>query len=309
MHDIDADAPRSPEQATVYEVVHTTVYSYSEAVPVCHNEVHLRPRDTAGQEVMFHALAVDPPPATTASRIDWFGNHVSMFTIGQVHLRLAVTSTSRVAVATPTRWGSLPSSPWEAVRDRAAVSTAAIEFVGVSPFVRTLPQLAEYARVSFQPGRPWAEAVVDLTRRIHREFVYDPTATTTSTPVEDVFTLRRGVCQDFAHLQIACLRSLRLPARYVSGYLCNTAPRAATPASPAAPLLVGADASHAWVSAWGGDAGWLDVDPTNDCVVGDRHVTVAWGRDYGDVCPIRGVFVGGGQHGMDVAVHVTRSQP
>ena len=124
---------------------------------------------------------------------------------------------------------------------------------------------------------------------------YDPTATTTSTPVEDVFTHKRGVCQDFAHLQIACLRSLHLPARYVSGYLCNTSSPTNAPASP---TLVGADASHAWLAAWGGDAGWLDVDPTNDCVVGDRHVTVAWGRDYGDVCPIRGVFVGGGQHGM-----------
>ena len=171
--------------------------------------------------------------------------------------------------------------------------------------MRTLPQLADYASASFPPGRPWAEGIVDLTRRIHRDFVYDPTATTTSTPVEDVFMHKRGVCQDFAHLQIACLRSLHLPARYVSGYLCNTSSPTNAPPSP---TLVGADASHAWLAAWGGDAGWLDVDPTNDCVVGDRHVTVAWGRDYGDVCPIRGVFVGGGQHGMDVAVHVTRCQ-
>jgi transglutaminase-like putative cysteine protease len=305
MIDIDAQAPGDRAPATVYEVVHTTVYSYSEEVPVCHNEVHLRPRDTAYQQVLFHAFAVDPPPATTASRIDWFGNHVSMFTIGQVHLRLAVTSTSRVAVTLPPSWRSLPPISWEEVRDRAATSPAAVEFVGLSPFVRTLPQLADYARVSFSPGRPWAEALVDLMRRIHREFVYDPTATTTSTPVEDVFALKRGVCQDFAHLQIAFLRSLHLPARYVSGYLCNTSSPANVPPSP---TLVGADASHAWMAAWGGDAGWLDVDPTNDCVVGDRHVTVAWGRDYGDVCPIRGVFVGGGQHGMDVAVHVTRCQ-
>ncbi len=303
MIDTESESLGAGTQATVYEVVHTTVYSYSEEVPVCHNEVHLRPRDTAGQQVLFHAFAVDPPPATTASRIDWFGNHVTMFTIGEVHHRLAVTSTSRVAVAPPAPWRSLPAISWEAVRDSASTSPAAIEFVGVSPFVRTLPQLADYASTSFLPGRPWAEALVDLTRRIHREFVYDPTATTTSTPVEDVFALKRGVCQDFAHLQIACLRSLHLPARYVSGYLCNTS----SPAhAAAAPALVGADASHAWLAAWGGDAGWLDVDPTNDCVVGDRHVTVAWGRDYSDVCPIRGVFVGGGQHGMDVAVHVTR---
>ncbi len=293
-----------PGRTTVYDVVHTTAYSYSEEVPVCHNEVHLAPRHTPTQEVLFQSLAIDPLPVTSSEHIDWFGNRVTLFTIEEVHLRLVVTATSRIAVATPADWTRLPAIPWETVRDRAASDPLAVEFLCESPFVRRLAALADWAGASFPPGRPWAEGLVDLTRRIHRDFAYDPTATTTSTPVEDVFTLRRGVCQDFAHLQIACLRSLGLPARYVSGYLCNTASAVASPVAAAIPALVGADASHAWLAAWDGDAGWLDVDPTNDCVVGDRHVTVAWGRDYGDVCPIRGVFVGGGQHGMDVAVHV-----
>jgi len=295
-----------PRSTTVYDVVHTTVYSYSEPVPVCHNEVHLAPRDTPDQEVLFQSLSVAPQPVTSSEHTDWFGNRVAVFTIEEVHLRLVVTATSRVAVARPPEWTARPRTPWETVRDRAASDHQAVEFCCESPFVRRLPALVEWAGTSFPPGRPWTEAVVDLTRRIHRDFAYDPTATTTSTPVEDVFALKRGVCQDFAHLQIACLRSLGLPARYVSGYLCNTGARD-TPA-PLVPLpqLVGADASHAWLAAWNGDDGWLDVDPTNDCVVGDRHVTVAWGRDYGDVCPIRGVFVGGGQHGMEVAVHVSR---
>ena len=149
---------------------------------------------------------------------------------------------------------------------------------------------------------------MDLTRRIHREFVYDPTATTTSTPVEEVFSHRRGVCQDFAHLQIACLRSLGLPARYVSGYLCNERRVHGTSGTGANDAgMVGADASHAWLAGWGGSAGWLDLDPTNDCQAGLLHITVAWGRDYADVSPIKGVCVGGGQHSMDVAVHVTRT--
>jgi len=293
-------------QRTIYDVVHTTVYSYSEPVPVCHNEVHLAPRPTPIQEVLLHSLAIEPQPITSSEHVDWFGNGVTLFTIEEVHLRLVVRATSRVAVVKPIDWTTLPAIPWETVLERAATDPGAVEFLCDSPFVGRSGALADWAAVSFPPGRPWAEAVFDLTRRIHLDFTYDPTATTTSTPVEDVFSLKRGVCQDFAHLQIACLRSLGLPARYVSGYLSNTAPRSAAPDSVQAPALVGADASHAWLSAWDGDAGWLDFDPTNDCVVGDRHVTVAWGRDYGDVCPIRGVFVGGGQHGMEVAVHVSR---
>jgi transglutaminase-like putative cysteine protease len=307
------DQNGSAHQPVRYDVRHTTTYSYSEPVPVCHNEVHLVPRELSRQRLLATALEVDPAPAGISTSTDYFGNQVGYFSVEEGHERLVVIATSSVAVEPPRPWQEHASPAWEAIRDAVASAAdpeaiAAREFVLDSPFVRLAPQLAEWARQSFTPGRPWAEAVMDLTRRIHRDFVYDPTATTTSTPVEEVFAHRRGVCQDFAHLQIACLRSLGLPARYVSGYLCNERRVHGTAGADANDAgMVGADASHAWLAAWGGLAGWLDVDPTNDCQAGLLHITVAWGRDYADVSPIKGVCVGGGRHAIDVAVHVTRT--
>ena len=298
----------------VYDVVHTTTYSYSEPVPVCHNEVHLMPRTTASQRVLSHCLSVKPLPVRMSNSLDYFGNHVGIFSLEEVHEKLVVSAASRVEIWPSTPWEDLVSRPWELVRDHLAHNpcpeTLSVgQFRYDSPMVRANPRLAEWAGLSFRPGRPWAEAVVDLTHRIHGSFAYDPAATTTSTPVEEVFDLKRGVCQDFAHLQIACLRSLGLAARYVSGYLCNLGPPPTGETGSAVEQgMVGADASHAWLSCWGGEAGWLDVDPTNRCVVGGLHVTVAWGRDYGDVCPIKGVYVGGGHHSMEVAVRVIRVQ-
>ena len=298
----------------VYDVVHTTTYSYSEPVPVCHNEVHLMPRTTASQRVLSHCLSVKPLPVRMSNSLDYFSNHVGIFSLEEVHEKLVVTAASRVEIVPPTPWEDLVSRPWELVRDHLAHNpgpeTLSVgQFRYDSPMVRANPRLAEWAGLSFRPGRPWAEALVDLTHRIHGSFAYDPAATTTSTPVEEVFDLKRGVCQDFAHLQIACLRSLGLAARYVSGYLCNLGPPPTGETGSAVEQgMVGADASHAWLSCWGGEAGWLDVDPTNRCVVGGLHVTVAWGRDYGDVCPIKGVYVGGGHHSMEVAVRVIRAQ-
>jgi len=288
---------------TRYRVEHRTTYTYTEPVPVCHNEVHLVPRSLPRQRILSNAMVVDPAPASIASYLDSFGNSTAFFAIHEPHEQLIVTSTSGVEVVPPASWETLPGQAWESVRDCLTRSPGpetldAVQFRFESPLVRTSPLLAEWARESFTSGRHWAEAVVDLTRRINREFVYDPAATTTSTPVEEVFRLRRGVCQDFAHLEIACLRSLGLAARYVSGYISN-------PRGPGDRELVGADASHAWLACWGGEAGWLEVDPTNDCVPGNQHLTLGWGRDYADVCPIKGVYVGGGKHGMDVAVHVT----
>jgi len=308
-----ADQNGSASLPVRYDVRHTTAYSYSEPVPVCHNEIHLVPRELPRQRLVATSLEVDPAPTGISTSTDYFGNQVGHFSVEEGHERLVVTATSSVAVDPPRPWHEFPPTPWETIRDAVAFSATAEaitarEFVLDSPFVRGGPQLAEWAGQSFTPGRPWAEAVMDLTRRIHRDFVYDPSATTTSTPVEDVFAHRRGVCQDFAHLQIACLRSLGLPARYVSGYLCNerrvhgSAGEGANDAG-----MVGADASHAWLAAWGGPTGWLDADPTNDCQAGLLHITVAWGRDYADVSPIKGVCVGGGRHSMEVAVHVTRT--
>jgi len=295
-----------------YDVRHTTTYTYSDPVPVCHNEIHLVPRELPRQRLLASTLDVDPLPLDIATYTDYFGNQVGFFAVEEGHERLEVAATSSVEILPVVPWTALPTMPWETVRDELAraatpAALAAREFCLDSPLIRGQPQLAEWTRASFTPGRPWAEAVMDLTRRIHREFVYDPSATTTSTPVEEVFAHRRGVCQDFAHLQIACLRSLGLASRYVSGYLCNERRvhgSAGDGANDAG--MVGADASHAWLACWGGEAGWLDVDPTNDCQAGNLHITVAWGRDYDDVTPIKGVCVGGGRHAMDVAVHVTR---
>ena len=287
-----------------YDVRHETVYSYSDAVPVCHNEIRLVPRELPHQRLLSNQLVIDPEPAVVSSRLDSFGNRVGMFAIEAGHRRLVVTSTSMVEVDPARDWRTREPLPWETLRDRLtrdtdAATLAARQFACESPLVPTSPRLASWAGESFTPSRPWHEALIDLTSRIHREFAYDPTATTTSTPVEEVFALKRGVCQDFAHLQIACLRSLGLAARYVSGYISNE-----RPAGQAG--MVGADASHAWLACWGGSEGWLDVDPTNDCPAGSLHVTIGWGRDYADVAPVKGVCVGGGTHGMEVAVHVSR---
>jgi transglutaminase-like putative cysteine protease len=290
-----------------YQVRHETVYSYSEAVPVCHNAIHLVPRELPRQRLLSNLLVVDPEPEVLSSHLDSFGNRVGMFAIEAGHRRLVVTATSVVEVDPPRDWRELEPLPWETLRDRLARDTdpatlEARQFAFDSPLVRTSPRLASWAAESFTPSRPWHEALVELTARIHREFTYDPTATTTSTPVEEVFALKRGVCQDFAHLQIACLRSLGLAARYVSGYISNERP----PGTDGQIGMVGADASHAWLACWGGSDGWLDVDPTNDCPAGMLHVTIGWGRDYADVAPVKGVCIGGGTHGMEVAVHVAR---
>lgn len=292
---------------TRYEVRHETVYSYSEAVPVCHNEVHLVPRELPRQRLLSHRLVIDPEPAVLSSRLDSFGNRVGSFAIEAGHRRLAVAATSVVEVDPPRDWREFERLPWETLRDRLtrdtdAATLAAREFAFESPLVPTSPRLASWAAESFTPARPWAEALLALTARLHREFAYDPTATTTSTPVEEVFALKRGVCQDFAHLQIACLRSLGLAARYVSGYISS----GRDPGAAGGSGMVGADASHAWLACWGGSDGWLDVDPTNDCQAGSLHVTIGWGRDYADVTPVKGVCTAGGTHSMDVAVHVAR---
>jgi transglutaminase-like putative cysteine protease len=290
-----------------WRVVHATSYSYSEPVPVCHNEVHLTPRDTPWQRVVSHHLGIAPVPATVAHHTDVFGNHVGFLALEEPHSHLVITATSEVDML-PSAPSCSDDRPWDQTAGAVSRCTAAErlwlrQFRLESPLVRWAPPLAAWAAQSFPSGRPSLDAILDLTGRIHREFTYDPTATTISTPVEEVYSLRRGVCQDFAHLQIACLRSLGIPARYVSGYIASSRQTAdGTATGP----LVGADASHAWLSCWGGDRGWVDVDPTNDCLVGEQHVTVAWGRDYADVCPIKGVYVGGGQHQMDVAVDVRR---
>jgi transglutaminase-like putative cysteine protease len=285
-----------------YQIVHATKYLYSEPVPLCQNEVHLKPRDTARQRCVAHRLAIAPAPHKLEECRDYFGNRIQFFTIQDKHSELSVAAHSEVELAPADPLPADGTASWEQVRsamqDPPADNDLDVrQFVFDSPRVTTSAELAKYAALSFTPGRPWLEAARDLMARIHREFIYDPTATSVSTPPDSVLALGRGVCQDFAHLQIGCLRSLGLPARYVSGYLLTAPP-------PGQPRLVGADASHAWLSAWCEELGWVDFDPTNDVVPSLAHVTVAWGRDYSDVCPIRGVFVGGGQHCVNVSVDV-----
>jgi transglutaminase-like putative cysteine protease len=285
-----------------YNIRHTTIYAYTDPVPVCHNLIHLAPRDTPAQSCREHRVVIDPQPSVRAKRRDYFGNDVEFFAIQEAHEGLSVTAMSLVDVASPVLKVGVKTPPWEQVVAEIPANTRppglAVYFLTLpSPRIRASAALAEYARPSFPVGRPIFDAVRDFTARIHNDFTFDAKATTVSTPPEELLTLRRGVCQDFAHLQIACLRSLGLAARYVSGYVVTAPP-------PGMPRLAGADASHAWISAFCGPLGWVDFDPTNDAVVGDQHVTIGWGRDYSDVCPIQGVFVGGGQHSMRVGVDV-----
>jgi transglutaminase-like putative cysteine protease len=271
-------------------------------VALCHNEVHLTPRNTARQTCQTHELTVSPVPARLDESVDYFGNRVSFFTIHEPHRALSVAARSEVELLPAAYIAPDSTPPWEEVRDALGgasdrESWEALQFIFDSPLVAASAMLAEFAAASFARGRPWMEAVLDLTARIHREFAYDPTATSVSTPLATVMETRRGVCQDFAHLQVGCLRALGLPARYVSGYLQTTRPADQ-------PQLVGADASHAWLSSWCPGLGWVDFDPTNNVVPCWDHITVAWGREYADVGPIKGVFVGGGQHEMTVSVDV-----
>jgi transglutaminase-like putative cysteine protease len=277
---------------------HVTRYWYSGPVSMCHTEVHLQPRPRKNQTILEYALEVSPTPDSLLSREDYFGNQVTFFSLAEPHRELIITSkclASLDALAAP----ALELSPaWEQVREEAAKrdtpETFEVgQFVFESPSIRLGAPFAQYATASFTPGRPFLSAVADLSSRIFTEFHYDRRATTIGTPVEDVLESRRGVCQDFAHLMIACLRSLKLPARYVSGYLRTGGD------------FVGKGASHAWVSAWCPVFGWQDFDPTNNVMPRGDHFTVAWGRDYSDVTPVKGVALGGGEQVISVSVDVS----
>jgi transglutaminase-like putative cysteine protease len=286
-----------------YAIRHSTEYSYTDPVPVCHNLVHLAPRQTATQVCHDYEMDIDPTPAARSRRRDYFGNEMNFFSIEEAHEELRVTVTSIVDVAAPLGNGPPKSPAWEDVvaampADRSAAGLMVYHLSMPSPRVAPSPALREFAAPSFAAGRPVFDAVRDLTTRIHKDFKFDAKATTVHTRPEELLELRRGVCQDFAHLAIGALRSVGLSARYVSGYVSTLPP-------PGRQRLAGADASHAWLSAYCGPLlGWIDFDPTNDAVVGESHITIGWGRDYGDACPIQGVFIGGGHHSMSVGVDV-----
>ena len=285
-----------------YRITHRTVYQYAAPVTVSQHAARLKPRATATQERKDFQLRIEPEPGVRTMRTDYFGNRVCFFSIQGLHSRLEIVATSHVTVREVTPPTPGLSMPWEAAAELFSdpVSVELIEpyqFVADSPMVRALPKLADFARESFPADVPLLTGVLDLNRRIHREFKFDPVATTVATPLEEVWQTRRGVCQDFAHLGTAMLRSLGLPARYVSGYL-----RTHPPAGRA--RLVGADASHAWFAVYCPNHGWVDFDPTNDVMPGPEHVTVAYGRDFSDVSPVSGIITGGGSHTVKVAVDV-----
>ncbi len=285
-----------------YAITHNTSYQYNNAVSVSHHLLRLTPRELSHQRRLNYEMSAEPAPALVDSHPDYFGNTVNFVTIEGPHRQLVVTSRCEVEVTAKPSAMPAATPAWESVRElcRSDVYNAAgeaCEFVFASPLIPLRPEFAQYAASAFSAERPLLEAGVDLMRRIHTDFKFDPEATTVATPLEQVFRQRRGVCQDFAQFQIACLRALGLPARYVSGYL-ETAP------PPGQARLVGADASHAWVQLWCGEAGWVDLDPTNNLLPGERHITLAWGRDFADVSPLRGVLIGSGSHHLKVAVDV-----
>ncbi len=286
----------APPPGREYRVRHTSHYAYAETVSLSMHQVRLTPRARGTQAVRDTRLVIDPPASGSITRDDYFGNATTTFTIQDTHRHLRVTAESLVSVSPPAPTGDSPSLAETVARLRAretADELTAVEFQVESPLAPRGSLYARYAAPLLDRGRPLLEGVDALMRTIHREFRYDPVATTVSTPVSEVLAGRRGVCQDFAHLMIACLRSHGVPARYVSGYL---APK---------PGVVGAQASHAWVSVYCPGIGWVDFDPTNEVRPAGGHITLGWGRDFEDVSPLKGVTVGGGSHSVAVEVLVT----
>lgn len=275
---------------------HTTTYLYTQPVSICHTAVHLMPRDGRHQCVLEHNLSIVPMPEATFSHKDYFGNDVTCFSIHEPHRTLTISAASLIEIEPCDSLEPCLTPAWEEARGekwRHAEGHAlqAYQFVFPSPRITPAPEFAAYAEASFTAGRPFLEAALDLCHRIYTDFHYDQQATTVATTVAEVLGSKRGVCQDFAHFTIACLRSLGLAARYVSGYLTSGE-------------WIGSQASHAWVSVFFPGLGWLDLDPTNDRMVGGSYITLAWGRDYTDVAPVNGVAIGGGQQAIKVSVAV-----
>jgi transglutaminase-like putative cysteine protease len=291
-----------------YRVSHRTEYMYAQEVSASYSQLHLLPRDLPGQRCHSAEVTIDPVPADYHERRDFFGNRVAYAAIHEAHHELTVTATSVVEIEDRAGLELFGRRPWEELRDRVRDGTLpdpvdAVQFVLDSPLVAPFPRIRDYAGASFPARRHLLDGVTDLCHRIHSDFAYVPGSTSVSTPLDEVFDGREGVCQDFAHLGIACLRALGLPARYVSGYLETDPPRGRA-------KLVGADVSHAWLSVLGPEGVWLEVDPTNDQLAGDRHIVTAYGRDYADVAPVGGViYTEGATESLKVTVDVSRLRP
>ncbi|SAK66539.1 transglutaminase domain-containing protein [Caballeronia arationis] len=287
----------------VLSVSHRTTYRYSTYVETAQHLATIRPQNTAWQRVIAHEESIEPVPSYINSRVDAFGNDVLYFSLESPHRSLQMISETTVEL-TP-RWASLDPAAtpaWDTVAASTRFCAGApfvpeTEFCFASPNIGLRQDLQEYGLVSFTPGRPLAEGAIDLMHRIYADFKYRPLSTSYDTPAHQAFELKSGVCQDFAQVMIGCMRAIGLPARYVSGYLRNDPP-------PGQVKLIGADASHAWVSVFCPGSGWIDLDPTNDVLADLDHITLAIGRDYSDVSLLRGLILGGGSHRVDVGVTV-----
>ncbi len=291
-----------------YRIRHETRYEYAADVVHSHHLLHLVPRPAPFQECLEHEIRISPASHRRVDEIDAFGNPMTRVELAQPHRELTVTSEMQIEVHPRPAVLVDSTDPWEKVRDSFAYQGAwpsrgqldAARFRHESPHVRVKQTFTDYSATCFPQGQPLLQCAEALSTKLHRDIKYAPGVTNISTSATEVLETRRGVCQDFAHLMISCLRSRGLPARYVSGYLRTNAP-----ANERGEKLVGDDASHAWVSVWSPPYGWIDFDPTNGCFAGTDHVAVAWGRDFGDVSPLRGVILGGAQHQLTVVVEVT----
>jgi len=289
-----------------FKVDHSTLYTYAQAASSSQSLVHLRPQHHARQHLLSYRLVVDPAPVVVSERIDYFGNCEQRVEVQGRHSVLNITSHSELETFPLVDIQPERFQAWESLvaanRVHTAADVMAAEVALESPLVPINRDYAMIARQFFTPGRNILLAATEFNAFLHRDFTYKPGATNVSTPVEDVVRLKAGVCQDFAHVALACLRSLGLSARYVSGYVETSTPSGA-------PVLEGSSASHAWISLRCGQSQWIDFDPTNDCLAGERHITVAHGRDFGDVTPIKGVIVGGAGQEVTVGVSVIRQSP
>lgn len=287
----------------IYDIRHVTTYEYESPVSFARCTLRLEPKDGHGQELISHDVAIRPRPSERNVRRDFFGILTESIVIEAAHRNLRIDSRSRVSVSRTPPARDAESPPWESIRDLAFEATSLgpsspVGYVFSSPLVPVLRPVSAYAAESFAAGVGVLAGAVDLMHRIRNQFRYDPKATVISTPLHEVFEQRHGVCQDFAHVMIAGLRGLGLPAAYVSGYLRTIPP-------PGQPRLQGADATHAWVSLWcGAELGWIDLDPTNDLLVANDHIVLAVGRDFSDVSPVDGVIVGSPKQKLGVAVDV-----
>ncbi len=284
-----------------YLIKHTTCYNYVDTVSLCRNIIHVSPREFEKQKNFYENITVTPVPDILECQNDYFGNKIYFFTIEKPHKELTIVAEYETEVLQTTRQ-AFSDQPWEYVNrllasDSSLGTIQANEYLYDSYYVQRHNDWKTYASQSFKPGSLFLESVMDLTTRIFNDFKYQPNATTIATPLHEVFLQRSGVCQDFSHFQIACLRSMGFPARYVSGYLLTTP-------NPDKPNLIGSDASHAWIQVYYPGIGWFDFDPTNNLQPSDQHIIIGWGRDYDDVSPVKGVILGGENHTVTVGVSV-----